>query len=54
MIEGLRMGPAPWTEGGVVSLELGGMGGQIALTGPHLMHATSQKLQKAHEGMRGQ
>ena len=41
MFEGLGGDTAPWTEGGEVAVELGGVGGQVALARPHLMDASS-------------
>ena len=39
MFEGLGGGAAPWTEGGEFTVEPGGVGCEITLTGPHLMDA---------------
>ena len=41
VLEGLGGGLAPWTDGGEVTIEPGGVGGEVALIGPHLMDATS-------------
>ena len=54
VFQGFGGGPAPWTEGGEVAVEPGGVGGQVALTGPHLMYAASYELREAHEGVRCQ
>ena len=35
-------------------VEPGGMGGQVALLGPHLMDAASNELSQPHEWMRGE
>ena len=35
-------------------VEPGGMGGQVALLGPHLMDAASHELSQPHEWMRGE
>ena len=54
IFEGFGRGPASRTAGREVTIEPGEVGGQVTLTGPHLMDASSQELCKAHEGVRGQ
>ena len=54
MFEGLWGGAAPRTEGREFAIEPGGVGCEIALTGPHLMDAASKKLGEAHERVRRQ
>ena len=39
MFEGLGGSSAPWTEGGEFAIEPRGVGGQVALTGSHLVNA---------------
>ena len=40
VLEGLGGNPAPRTEGGKVTVEPGGAGGQVTLTGSHRVNAT--------------
>ena len=54
MFEGFGSGPAPWAEGGEVTIEPGGVSGQVAFSRPYLVDASSYELRKAHEGMWGQ
>ena len=54
MFEDFGGGSAPWTAGGEVTIEPGGVGGQVALTGPHLMYAAGSEFREFHEGVRGQ
>ena len=44
MFEGFGGGPASRTAGREVTIEPGEVGGQVTLTGPHLMDASSQEL----------
>jgi hypothetical protein len=40
-----------WAGGGAVWVLPGGVGGQVALAGSHLVKAASDKLAQAHEGV---
>ena len=54
MAERLRFVSAQGAELGGRLVEPGGMGGQVALLGPHLMDAASHELSRPHERMRGE
>ena len=49
VFEGLGESPAPRTERGEIAVEPGGVSGQIALTGPHLVDAASKELGETHK-----
>ena len=46
--------PTPWTVPGLEDSGLRGMGGEVALLGPHLMDMACHEFAWAHEGVRGQ
>ena len=53
MFEGLGGSPAPGTEGREIAIEPGGVGGQVALSRPHLMNAPCEELGEPHKGVGG-
>ena len=54
MFKGLGGGPAPGTERWEVAVEPGGMSGQVAFSGSHLVNPACQELGKTHERVGGQ
>jgi len=51
VLKGFSRGAASEAEGGSVSIKPGGMGCEVALTGPHLVEAPGHELGEAHKGV---
>ena len=54
MLEGFGGSPAPGAKGGEFTVEPGGMGGQVAFAGSHLVDAACQELGEPHKGVGGE